>query len=385
MKKIDLAAILLIGLVALGLLTIGINKPFNGHHDDNNAYFSQVGENYLKYGVLQLKFGQLIGSSTREKPEYYTHHPQLLPISLAGAIAVFGDNFWTVRLVPILFSVATVVIFYLLLRRFFNPVSGLLSVAFLMVTPMFLYFGKMADHEAPTLFFVVLSLYFYTLWRESKKHRHFVFLLLSLFLGQWFGWPAYYLAGILFLLTRRFEILLLSLFDFGVFLLDVYLLTGSLIGGGLGEILIFRTGFGQLSWAKENYTNSQLAAQEASWLYHFLTPPQFIAAIGAFGVWLFSWIKTRKIEAKDGIWLIFLAVAALHVLLFRTGAWRHDYWLYYFLPFFAWGIASGIGLLAKIHHGKYQFPAYFFFLLLLIGAIISGQPFFRALQDMVVK
>ncbi len=384
MKKLTLIICLLLALLTFGVLSIGINKPFTGHHDDNDSYFAQVGRNYLHYGIFPLHFGQLIGNSTPESKNFYTHHPPLLSLSLAASLAVFGDTYYAVRLVPIFFSVATVIMFFLLLRRFFDPVTSLLSVVFFIITPMFMFFGKMADHEVPTLFFIILAVYLYSRWQQTKKRKNFNFLLLVIFIGQWFGWPAYYLAGLLFLLTRRWEILILSLADFALFLGGVYWQTGSLVGGGLDQIFVFRTGFGQLPWVTESYTNIQLATQEVQWLYHFFTPPQVIAGTIALIVSIYLWVKGRKITSQNLLWLIFLAIAVIHVILFRTGAWRHDYWLYYFLPFFAWGIASGISLATK-YFPRQRSKIVLGYLILLVVALIQSQPFFWALQNIVVK
>ena len=371
-------------LLALGLLAAGIDKPFTGHHDDNNSYYAQVAQNYIRYGIVPLRFGQLIGRSTPQSRNFYTHHPPLLSISLAAGLVLFGDNFTAVRLVPVLFSAATVLVFYLFLRRFFDVTAAVLAIGFLLITPMFMYFGKMADHEAPTLFFIILSLYLYSRLPGSGRSGRFRWLLLSLFFGQWFGWPAYYLAGLLFLLTRRWEILALSVFNFILFLAAVYWQTGSLAGGGLGEILLFRTGAGRLPGITESYTNIQLATQELRWLYHFFTPPQFLISAVAFGASAYLWFKNRRMSIANKIWLVFFAVAVIHVVLFRTGAWRHDYWLYYFLPFFAWGIASAVEL-SRRHFPRARNYIALAGLCLFATAIFQSQPFFWALQNMVVK
>src|SRR6187549_3424807 len=98
LEKFLLAIILLFSAIAL---SIGINRPFIGHHDGNNKMFREAAVNYLEKSVSEHKFGQLLGN------KFYTHHPPLLPMSLAGSMAVFGDHPWSIRLVPIIFSVLT--------------------------------------------------------------------------------------------------------------------------------------------------------------------------------------------------------------------------------------------------------------------------------------
>lgn len=359
-------AILLLIAVSFGVLTIGINKPLNGHHDWNNRYFSAIARNYLHYGPVQLGFGQLIGTSSPESKAFYTHHPQLFPLILAVFIGILGNANWVIRLAPIVFSTGSVVVFYLILRKFFSGQAALIACLFLILTPMFLYFGKMADHEAFTLFFILLTLYFYLTNR-------FKLTLVALVLGQWTGWPAYYLAGFLFLWSRKPIFIILSLIDFALFLLNLQFLTGSIFGGGLGEVFFFRMGFvNNIPGVHEEYTNLQLVTQELRWLYRFIGPPQVLLALLALGISL-------KQRAKYlPVWLIFGAIAVTHVVLFRTGAWRHDYWLYYFLPFFSFGIAAGVGLLEK------KWPwIYAIYGVALILLIYQTQPFFWALQTMI--
>ncbi len=357
--------ILLLVLVSFGVLTIGLNKPLNGHHDWNDRYFSAIALNYLHYGPLQLGFGQLIGDSLPIAGNFYTHHPQLFPLILSAAILILGNHNWVIRLTPIIFSVSTVAIFYLLLKKYFSWQAAFLACLFMIATPMFLYFGKMADHEAFTLFFIILTIYFYL-------NNNFKLTLLALFLGQWTGWPAYYLAGFLFLWSRKPVFLILSLVNFSLFLLNIQFLTGSIFGGGLSEVFFFRMGFINLPSVHEEYTNWQLLSQELHWLYRFIGPPQVILALLAF---IYSLKNRPKFLA---VWMIFGAVAVTHVVLFRTGAWRHDYWLYYFLPFFSFGIAAGISVLEK--KGSVIYTVYIAALVLML---YMTQPFFWALQNMI--
>lgn len=358
--------ILLLVAVSLSVLLIGINKPFSGHHDWNNLYFSTIARNYIHYGPIQLGLGQLIGNNLPTSHEFYTHHPQLFPLILAVFIGVLGTGVWVIRLAPIIFSCGSVAVFYLVLRKFFSWQASLLAVLFLIFTPMFLYFGKMADHEAFTLFFIILTIYFYL-------NNNFKLTLLALFLGQWTGWPAYYLAGFLFLWSKKPAFLLLSIINFTLFLLNINYLTGSIFGGGLSDVFLFRMGFiNNLPGVHEEYTNLQLLTQELRLIYHFFGPPQVILGLMAF-------IVSLKYRAKYLLpWLVFLGIAVAHVVLFRTGAWRHDYWLYYFLPFFSFGIAASISLLEK--KGPVIYTVYIAALALML---YLTQPFFWALQNMI--
>lgn len=145
-------------------------------------------------------------------------------------------------------------------------------------------------------------------------------------------------------------------------------------------------GFTQLPDVHEEYTNLQLLKQESQWIYHFFSPSQAILVLFSLTSSVYFW-ATKKIQLSKFyfVWVLFGFIAVTHVILFRTGAWRHDYWLYYFLPFFSWGIAMGISLLEKIINNRGQVIIYIIYVLALILAIYQTQPFFWALQNLVEK
>lgn len=374
--KPNILALTVITVLTLLVLLVGINRPFVGHHDGNPQTYTLAARNYLSRGVLALKFGQLLQPlNTPISPQnFYTHHPPLLSIFLAVFIGILGNHFWSIRLLPILFSVGTIALFYTLVRKFFALPTAILACYFWLGTPMFLYFGKMVDHEAPTLFFVVLAILAYV----AKKQK---LLFLSIFLGQWTGWPVYYLAIVLYLLTGDVRIILLSFGDFALYLAHIIVLTGSPVGGELWQILLFRMGISStIDKVTEKYTMKDFASQEVSWLIHFFNPVQFLLA--GIGVGL-AFLK-KKFEAKEKVAFLFLFVAFIHVLLFRTGAHRHDYWLYYFLPFFAWmSVFVADFALEKMVSRNKKVIVYLIFSALALISLLQGMPFFEALQARV--
>lgn len=385
--KILLPTLLAIFLVTFLVLGVGIDKPFNGHHDYNNRSYQRIANNYLEKGLWELRLGQLDQPKGYPIVEqnFYTHHPPFLTLSLAGFIALLGDSERTVRLLPIVSSALSVFIFLLLLKRHFSWKVTLIASAFWFVTPMFRYFGKMADHEAITLLFIVASVYCFDLWQRSKNKRAYYFLLAFIFLGQWSGWPAYFLAGVLFLLTRSFGILLLTILDVVLFFLWVQGVTGSVAGGGLINIFLFRIGVASLQSVQQEYTLSQFVIQEVRWLYHFFTPVQFITALLAAVITGALFIKgkvTKQNKSRLTIWLIFTLVAVLHVVVFRNGAFRHDYWLYYFLPVFSWGVAEALTMLYS-KFKKYSLAITLLGVTLLIVSFWQKDEFFWALQNRI--
>ncbi len=374
-KQTTLLFVVVIVFLTALVLTIGINRPFVGHHDANNRMYRLAALNYLKHGLIETKLGQVIAPPTEimAMGHFYTHHPPLLSLFLALSIGIFGDTYWSVRLVPLLFSSITAGVFFLLLRKFFSLESSLLAVGFWLASPMFLFFGKMANHEPLTLLFLTLAVYG---WVTKRKRL----LYLALFLCQWTGWPAYYLAAIIFIFTRDTKVVLLSLIDAIFFVAHTLLLTGSPTGGGLMEIFLFRTGLSpKVGNVVETYTMQKFLHQEISWLYHLFNP--VLVWIASLGVVLI--LKRKILGEKERVGLTFLLIATIHIFLFRTGANRHDYWLYYYLPFLSWMVGYVFAYFSDRRPLVRRVVVYLVGVLLLGLAIFQGQPFFWALQNRI--
>jgi len=94
--------ILITGIVFACLLLLrGIAAPWNGPGDTDGALFGTIARNYLQFGILELKFGQLATFEAINTPvgSYYLHHPPLFPLLSALSITLFGDSELSVRLV----------------------------------------------------------------------------------------------------------------------------------------------------------------------------------------------------------------------------------------------------------------------------------------------
>lgn len=339
-------------LLAFLILSYHMGKPFWGHHDYNNAFYGNMARNLVRYGPITTKLGQVtsLGITNPQDFSFHTHHPPLLIWLLGLSYAVFGVTEWATRLFPIIISSATVALFYLLIKNIFNQKTALAAVAFWLITPIFIFFGKMAVHEILVLFFFVLSLYFY--WRGN-----FRLLLASLCLGYLSGWPAYYISPLIILIDffqdRKFStkyvitLLVLPIIFFLLLLGHNYILTGDAFGGGLLNAYFFRAGAVPVDYIHK----------ELSWIIAYFSKPLVLVAI--LGV---------VFLAKRSILIIFALYGLAYLVLFKSAAYRHDYLIYYFLPFIT---ASAGYFAAKIHR--------FAFVPIIIIAVLSSFRFTSAL------
>src|SRR3990167_9954716 len=79
-------------VLAAALLSVNLDKPFIGHHDWNGAWYSNFARNFMRYGLWQTKFGQVMNYDLISPNEfqYFTHYPPLLPIFMYISFKIFG-------------------------------------------------------------------------------------------------------------------------------------------------------------------------------------------------------------------------------------------------------------------------------------------------------
>src|SRR5437868_5423537 len=92
----------------------GLNRPWSEEDNWYGAVYSQAAHNNLRAGLraggvpATLYFGPL-----PIPPEaYYVHHPTLLPVLVTASFALLGESERSARLVPVLASLASVVVLW---------------------------------------------------------------------------------------------------------------------------------------------------------------------------------------------------------------------------------------------------------------------------------
>lgn len=341
-------------IIAALILSIRINFPWIGHHDWNGARFAGIARNYLTYGYLTTKLGQVVNSGlvSPDRFVYYINHPPLLPLLLSFSFFVFGESEWSARLVPIVFSLGSILLVFLIVRKLWDKTSALYASFLMVFLPMFAYFGRMVNHEALTLFFVLSVIYSYLLWLDAYNRKYFLLMSGGLVLGFLVDWPAAYIVPILLLhyfvsVRGRNKLILvlpaIPVILFILFLWHSVLLKGSVAGGDLFRALLFRL---NLSGTEEYYFSiSQFIRLEAKRVRDLFTPLVGVLSV----VWLIRYLIDREKLKNTSNFLVFLLFifGSIHILIFPNGAWIHDYWLFYLIPAFAISAALSLDYLAK--------------------------------------
>jgi len=390
-------------LLAGFIFTKGVKKPFYGHHDWNGVQYANMARNFVRYGFLNTRFGQVENSGPAEKDDsnnyiynYNTHHPSLLPILISFSFKVFGIYEWSARLVPIVFSLGTILGFYFLGRLFFSGMIGFFIAAFAAATPMMVYFGKMPVHEPLILCWSVWSIYWYVKWLNTKESKFFTLLLVFAFLNGITGWPGYFLYPIISLhaflfdrkIWRRSLVLWLVLFlTFTAHLAHTFILTGSITGGGLLEIFLKRLNqeTDPIQAAIIGFSWKKYMIQEARWLTVYFTRPLVISGLILILRTVFAVLQGLSLHrgrlrfslAESIIFLSFL-FGLSYPLVFSNAVFIHDYLNIYFLPFF---VLSAGWIISKV--SKFFPPKIVFLLSLLLFTLVAieRRGFVKALQE----
>ncbi|HEY7974379.1 MAG TPA: glycosyltransferase family 39 protein [Ktedonobacterales bacterium] len=373
-------------LLAVFLLTINVATPWHSSHEDNGLVFESAAINHIRFGLGFTKgqdyFDATVnppvitpssihpqGVSDAQEfqylltgpahPELYGDHPALLGLTIAGSLLLFGYHFWAVRLVPILFTLGALLLFYRLTLLLFNRRVATFGALLFATFPIAAFYGRDVAHEAPTLCCEMGMTLCYVLWRRGEREgRHdgwLAGLAACVALGGAYGWPMLFFAWILCaldtLVCRRVR-WRLALTTAGV------------------STLVFALVITQIAWAN-NWSLTQLSAlffersggygsgsgivQGYFWLtsimHHnfFDFGPWTWLALPAALVFLWRQFRREGLSPRIQVIALFGLGGLAHILIFRDGAYVHDYWQFYLIPFYGallgWG---GVALAQRL-------------------------------------
>jgi hypothetical protein len=203
--------IILIVVLHLALVSIHIRQPWVGADAFNGAFWSNVAHNYVKYGFLKTKFGQVTNYEYEVVKDssgfrYYQNHPPLWPWILGVAFKVLGEGELQARLVSILFSAAGVFLLYKLLDGLYGRAAALIAAFLYATLPVTAFYGHHPNHEPLTVAFVLAVVLLYERWVRRGTTANFVLLIVVYLTAMITDWPAYLLSVLLpvhHLIARR--------------------------------------------------------------------------------------------------------------------------------------------------------------------------------------
>ena len=342
--------LILVLIFASIVLSINLNKPFFGHHDWNGAWYSSFARNFINYGFIETKFGSVMNTGITEPKnfKYFTHYPPMLPILIAISFKFFGIHEWSARIVPLIFSLWTITMIYILAHKFFNKKTAILSSAISACLPIVIYFGKMPVQEVLVIAPVLLTVLFYFDFFEKPTSKNLIKLIASLVFSHLINWPGYYVTPLffshyLFLSSHKKKLRTalifptVSLFMFTLQSIHTAILTGNPLGGGMIDVLLFRL---NLSEKPLEYTTLNFLKQQSHLITAYFTKP--VITLSTVSVlMMIAKVKEWKKSLQIQLLLILGIFGVTHNLVFKNMAFIHDYMIIYLWPFFAIAASNG--------------------------------------------
>ncbi|HSI15988.1 MAG TPA: glycosyltransferase family 39 protein [Chthoniobacter sp.] len=351
----------------------GLHRPWSEEDNWYGAVYAQAAHNNLRAGLraagvpATLYFGPL-----PIPPEaYYVHHPTLLPVLVTASFALFGESEATARLVPVLASLASVIVLWLLLRSTAGPRAATFGAAIFALVPMELHYGDMVDFEPVLTFWMLALLACLWHWTTTRKMHWAVGAAIFAALCLWTDWPGYLLvlstaAWLVFFASREMRWL-------GVVFIGLVGCAGLLF---LWQIHSVNAGAWADLWTALQMrlgnaipTSTAPIADNAphftwgDWFRkivsdlrgNYLTLTWLFIAVGILRLW-------RERRDKKGLRWIGLAATlltiagGLYVVLLRNESFIHDFAPFYIIGAVAMLAGLGLDAICGMAEGKFSRP-----------------------------
>lgn len=353
-----ITAVLLFLVILSGffLRAHNLNFPSIGYHNmKENEYIGEA--------LFMLKDGdylhrKLFRMGMDELPNF-EEYPQMpiLPWAFVLLWKIFGLKLWLARLVIIAFSLGSIPLLYLIVRKLSDDkFLGLLSSLLLSLMPLGVFFGRNIQPESPALFFLLLCIYFGLRWFDNFNLKFAVFSGFSLCACVLF--KVTFLIGIIPLLgifplntlkTKSFHNKIFK--GAGFFLLCllpaiiwIYIekklfIKETLIGGTVNRINLFEAF--TFSYWKENI---QIISSYINDNYTFWYFALFLIGL------IFSFFRPKE---RSNRFILFFTAALIPYWMFLSDFTRqHSYYQMPFLPLIVISGAYGIYRLSNIFPAK---------------------------------
>jgi len=323
-----------------------VSQPWNGLEGSEGVLTSSIARNYLRYGVFSLRFGQAINPepvSDMSDLSYYQHHPPLLPLLTSGMFALLGESEAAARLLPIVFSLGSILLVFILAKKAYNEHVALLAAFFFATFPAVLFFARAPDSMAPSTFLMLLCMWFYQRIFDEKGVWNLLGVFGSLGAGLLLDWPVYLLVPFLslhcwwyggrvrFRKTLIFGMPVLAFFVFGVFQYQSYRVDPESLTHLLNQGKVYMGLIGKESplaaeyeEAKISFTAFQYGKTAASRLDLLFSYPLLL--LGTLGMW----VARSDRSAQGRLVFVLLGVALAYCVIFYRSVYIHVWHTYIF-------------------------------------------------------
>lgn len=163
--------LLLILLFGAYLRAYHIDYPVVGYHNWKETHYLTEARNFARDGFF--KYGFFVpaydypGLDTAQSGAHADTFP-VISVLASLFFKIFGIHLWAARIIGILFSIGSVAVMYLFVKRLFKRDDiALLSAFITALLPLYVFFSHNMQMQNPGLFFMLSGAYFYLRWHES--------------------------------------------------------------------------------------------------------------------------------------------------------------------------------------------------------------------------
>jgi 4-amino-4-deoxy-L-arabinose transferase-like glycosyltransferase len=158
---------------------------------------------------------------------------KLSPFAYAAMpfLGIFGLEPFGIRIVSAIFGLGTVLLFYLLINRFFqNKTLSLISSLLLFLSPWHIIFSRTGNESTMQLFCIVAGVYLWSLYNDSQKRKYLIFSIVLFGIGLYTYYSSFVFLPLLLLslpFIKKHTSYIAHLIPFGaiVVLLLLFILT----------------------------------------------------------------------------------------------------------------------------------------------------------------
>ena len=213
-----------------------------------NAYSpDELAQGYTAYSIIQTGKDEWGSKNLFNLQSFGDYKPPIQTLLMIPSIKLFGLTPFAVRLPNAIFSIATILLTYLIAKSLFNnPKISLLSSLFICLSPWSLPMSRIALEANLVIFIISLATYLFLI--SQKKQNIFLLLTSILFFGiSLFTYhsakiftPLFFIFLIIHQKTySKPKLLITSIFVFSLFLISNLYINSQIKSNRTGDIAIF--------------------------------------------------------------------------------------------------------------------------------------------------
>ncbi|MDF1799816.1 MAG: glycosyltransferase family 39 protein [Planctomycetota bacterium] len=333
--------------VALALRLLSIGDPWSGLAQDFHNHFGAFATGGQAARFHHDGFGELhylltswrvVFEDGTAVSQVYSHHPPLFIYLEALALDLFGVHEWALRLVPLCFSMLSVLGAFRLGRLVWGARAGLLMAAVLAVVPWSAWYGVQTFTEGTLIWIACEEVRRYVLWLRTGERSHLWIAALWQLLAGLMDWPGGFL-----LLGLGFHGLLVATRTRGWRgLLSLLVLPGAFLLAALAHWVHLGLVMGEAGRGEDTAATIATVTTLTTSLEHFLVLQgrflwRFLGA-GFCVLFVLGGVRAlglglrRRLSAEDWLWPALLVPGILYVVLFPQRSVNHDFFFMLALP-----------------------------------------------------